>query len=115
MTLKLDANAPGGLGNAAFLAVACDLAYYNESQGSALFREKLGLDAKLISGENTQVYVCESETAIVAAFRDTYGSHQIRNIDIQKKIAEAGYDTEKELATDEAYNKLVACCRYRKK
>jgi len=45
----------------------------------------------------------------------TYGSHQIRNIDIQKKIAEAGYDTEKELATDEAYNKLAACCRYRKK
>lgn len=45
----------------------------------------------------------------------TYSSHQIRNIDIQKKIAEAGYDTEKQLATDEAYNKLEACCRYRKK
>ncbi len=45
----------------------------------------------------------------------TYSSHEIRNIDIQKKLAEAGYDTEKELATDEAYNKLDACCRYRKK
>lgn len=45
----------------------------------------------------------------------TYSSHEIRNIDIQKKMAEAGYDTEKELATDEAYNKLEACCKYRKK
>lgn len=45
----------------------------------------------------------------------TYNSHEVRNIDIQKKMAEAGYDTEKELATDEAYNKLDACCRYRKK
>lgn len=45
----------------------------------------------------------------------TYSSHEIRNIDIQKKLAEAGYDTEKEMATDEAYNKLEACCKYRKK
>lgn len=45
----------------------------------------------------------------------SYNSHEIRNIDIQKKVAEAGYDTEKELATDEAYNKLDACCKYRKK
>ncbi|MES2005513.1 MAG: cation transporter [Bacteroidota bacterium] len=45
----------------------------------------------------------------------TYASHTIRNIDIQKKIAEAGYDTEKQRATDEAYNKLEACCKYRKK
>ena len=45
----------------------------------------------------------------------TYSSHEIRNIDIQKKLAEAGYDTEKELATDESYNKLEECCKYRKK
>lgn len=45
----------------------------------------------------------------------TYASHTIRNIDIQKRIAEAGYDTEKQQATDEAYSKLEACCKYRKK
>ena len=44
----------------------------------------------------------------------TYSSHTIRNIDIQKKLAEAGYDTEKEKATDEAYYKLEGCCKYRK-
>ena len=32
---------------------------------------------------------------------------------VQQKIAEAGHDTEKYHATDEAYNKLPECCLYR--
>jgi periplasmic mercuric ion binding protein len=31
---------------------------------------------------------------------------------IQQSVAAAGYDTEKVKATDEAYNKLHACCKY---
>ncbi len=44
----------------------------------------------------------------------TYNTHQIRNIDIQKKLADVGYDTEKQQATEESYSKLEACCKYRK-
>ena len=69
MTPQLIDDAFGDTRNAAFLAVACDLAYYNASEGPPLFKEKLGLDAKLISVDNTQVYICENDHSIVAAFR----------------------------------------------
>ena len=32
---------------------------------------------------------------------------------IQKAVADAGHDTEKVIASDEAYNKLPKCCTYR--
>ncbi len=57
------------LRNALFLARACELAYLNEPEGSPRFRSELGLEAKLISVDNTQVYVAENEQAIVVAFR----------------------------------------------
>ncbi|MGE5107185.1 MAG: cation transporter [Sphingobacteriales bacterium] len=34
---------------------------------------------------------------------------------IQKAIADAGYDTEKYSATDDAYNQLDECCKYDRK
>ena len=34
---------------------------------------------------------------------------------VQKAIAAKGYDTESVRATDEAYNKLHQCCRYKRK
>ena len=40
-----------------------------QSQAGPRFRSELGLEAKLISVDNTQVYVAENDQAIVVAFR----------------------------------------------
>ncbi|MEZ6058481.1 MAG: lipase family protein [Planctomycetaceae bacterium] len=57
--------------NARFLATACDLAYFPAAEGVEKFRSTLGLKARLVEVDNTQVYICENEGAIVAAFRGT--------------------------------------------
>lgn len=41
-----------------------------------------------------------------------YNSEATTSAKIQQKIADAGYDTPKFKATDEAYNKLEQCCQY---
>lgn len=41
-----------------------------------------------------------------------YSSKSTSSEKIQQKIADAGYDTPKFKATDEAYNKLEECCQY---
>lgn len=41
-----------------------------------------------------------------------YNSQSTNSAKIQQKIADAGYDTPKFRATDEAYNKLDQCCQY---
>jgi len=69
MTMSLYGSAPGDARNALFLARACDLAYYDEAEGSSRFREELGLEARLISADNTQVYVGKNDQAVVVAFR----------------------------------------------
>lgn len=70
MALALNPQAAGRSDlNALYLATACDLAYLPQDQGRAEFAAKLGLDAKLVSVDNTQCYVCENEAVIVLAFR----------------------------------------------
>ena len=56
-------------GNALFLAKACDLAYSDPAEACPRFRSELGLEAKLISVDNTQVYVGVNDQAVVVAFR----------------------------------------------
>ncbi len=67
--MVLDNSMSGSARNALFLARACDLAYYTEPVGPARFRSELGLEAKLISVDNTQGYVAKNDQAIVVAFR----------------------------------------------
>src|SRR3954453_8832134 len=69
MAMALDETTPGDPRNALFLAQACGLAYCDEPAAAAGFREQLGLGAKLISVDNTQVYVAQNDKAIVVAFR----------------------------------------------
>jgi triacylglycerol lipase len=69
MSLSLDPSAAGNARNALFLARACELAYLAEKVGTERFRSELELDARLISVDNTQVYVAENDQAIVVAFR----------------------------------------------
>jgi triacylglycerol lipase len=69
MSTSLDSARTGDARNALILARACELAYYGEPEGPNRFRSELGLDAKLISVDNTQVYVAQNDQAIVLAFR----------------------------------------------
>jgi hypothetical protein len=69
MTMLLDDSVAGKAQNALFLARACDLAYFALPEGPARFQSELGLEAKLISVDNTQVYVAANDTAVVVAFR----------------------------------------------
>ena len=69
MAMALDETTPGDPHNALFLAQACGLAYFDEPAAAVAFREQLGLEAQLISVDNTQVYVAQNDRAIVVAFR----------------------------------------------
>lgn len=69
MSTSLDSTVSGDPRNGLILARACELAYYGEPEGPARFRSELGLEAKLISADNTQVYVAQNDQAIVVAFR----------------------------------------------
>jgi len=42
-----------------------------------------------------------------------FKSNKVSEDDIHKSVAKAGYTTSKEKATDEAYNSLPKCCRYK--
>lgn len=75
---RLIDDAPGDSRNAAYLALACELVYLPEPAGREAFRERLGLDARLIASANTQTYVGESGSAVVVAFR---GSENPATID----------------------------------
>lgn len=44
-----------------------------------------------------------------------YDSTKISLKVIEHSIAQSGYDTEREKGSDEAYNKLHACCQYERK
>lgn len=44
-----------------------------------------------------------------------YNPRLVTSEEVQRKIAEAGYDTEKFKADDRAYAKLPECCKYNRK
>ena len=69
--MQLIEDAGGDPRNARFLCRACQLAYLPEAKGVPGFRDDLGLSAKLLCVDNTQVYVAESPDNLVIAFRGT--------------------------------------------
>lgn len=71
MPLELFEDALGDSRNCRFLAIASDLAYLPEGEAAKQFREALGLDARLLSAGNTQVYIAQNDKHIVVAFRGT--------------------------------------------
>lgn len=78
MKLTLDAAVPHAAMQAMFLGRACELAYLPAVEGAAAFREQLGLQAELVSVQNTQVYVGQDDSNIVLAFR---GSESLATLD----------------------------------
>ena len=71
-------DAAGDARNARILARAASLAYRDEPAGAAGFKSELGLDAKLVSVNNTQTYIAQDDKDIVVAFR---GSQAPTSID----------------------------------
>jgi triacylglycerol lipase len=71
MALVLIEDAFGDPRNAAALARAADIAYLPEAEGKPRFSSELGLDARLISADNTQAYIAGNADHIVVAFRGT--------------------------------------------
>ncbi len=61
-----------------YLARACELAYRDAEPGAAAYLAELNLQSRLISRDNTQVWVCENANSIVLAFR---GSQSPTSID----------------------------------
>ncbi len=80
MALELIEDAFGDPRNAVTLALASDLAYFAEAEGVPAYREQLGLDARLISVGNTQVYIATNADHIVAAFRGTEAPTSIEGL-----------------------------------
>jgi hypothetical protein len=78
MALELIEDAKGDPRNAQTLALASDLAYLPAAEGAEAFRAQLGLEARLLSVGNTQVYVATTDDHIVVAFR---GSEAPTSID----------------------------------
>lgn len=75
---KLNSTVARDYHNAQLLATACKIAYLPEAGGKEEFRTLLGMDAQLVSVDNTQCYIAHNETDIVIAFR---GSEQPNSLD----------------------------------
>jgi len=71
MSLELIEDAKGDPRNAMALCVASDLAYLPAAEAAEAYRANLGMEARLISVGNTQVYIATNDDHIVAAFRGT--------------------------------------------
>jgi hypothetical protein len=71
MPLELIEDAKGDPRNAAVLSLASDLAYLPVEEAAEAFRTQLGMEARLISVGNTQVYIASNDDHILAAFRGT--------------------------------------------
>ncbi|WP_201750232.1 lipase family protein [Tautonia marina] len=67
--MRLDPSRSGDDHNALYLARACELAYLPEARAEPLFRDELGLEATLISVDNTQAYVGSGASELVVTFR----------------------------------------------
>jgi hypothetical protein len=71
MSHQLVEDAKGDPRNADFLGLASELAYLPSDAGVSAFKERLGLDATLVSVGNTQCYIAQSGDHVVCAFRGT--------------------------------------------
>ncbi len=79
------------------------------SGNCAMCKDRIETAAKSVSGVRSADWSPETKILKVQFDGDKTSSEAI-----QKVIAQAGHDTEKFKAPDEVYNKLPACCLYRK-
>lgn len=63
--------AGGDARNALAFAVISDIAYLPPAEAVPAYKKQFGMDAKLLSVDNTQVYVLQDDKNVVLAFRGT--------------------------------------------
>ena len=79
MAFQLNPDSYGDAGNGQACAMACDLAYIRDpAEGAKAYQENFGMDARLVSVNNTQAYVAANAQNILVAFR---GSEAPTSID----------------------------------
>jgi hypothetical protein len=78
MPLELFEDAYGDPRNATTLATICHYTYWQAGPGAEQFKSQFGLDAKLISVDNTQAYVASDDNHLIVSFR---GSEDPNTID----------------------------------
>lgn len=78
MPVQLQEDAFGDVRNANALAMACDFAYLGAEEGAKSFRDEFGMEARLISVDNTQAYLAWNDDHVLVAFR---GSENPASID----------------------------------
>lgn len=84
-------------------------ASFSVSGNCDLCKERIEKAAKSVKGVNSAVW--DTKTKKMHLEFDTM---ETSSDAIQKAIAQAGHDTEKEKADDKAYSALPGCCKYRK-
>jgi copper chaperone CopZ len=72
-------------------------------------QERIETTAKTVAGVVTAKWNSGTKLLLVQ-----FDDSKTNSDAIQKAIALVGHDTEKHKASDEVYNKLPACCLYRK-
>lgn len=80
---------------------------FNVSGNCTMCKTAIEKAAKSVPGVHTANWNIESKELHIS-----FNEKQTKLSEIHKAIAKAGYDTEKEKATKEAYEKLPACCKY---
>lgn len=80
MPQELIEDALGDARNATAMALASDYAYHGPDAGAKAYREEFGMDAKLFSVGNTQVWVANNDDHILLAFRGTEAPTSIEGL-----------------------------------
>jgi periplasmic mercuric ion binding protein len=83
---------------------------FKVSGNCGMCKKTIETSLKNKSGIKSAVWDKDTKTMKV-----TYDPANISEEQIHKKIADAGYDTEKKKGSDKAYNSLHKCCQYKKK
>jgi copper chaperone CopZ len=83
---------------------------FNVSGKCMMCKEKIETTVKNIEGVKSAKWNVNKQSLKVKFFAEKTTLEEI-----QKKIANVGYDTEMYQATDETYNSLHYCCKYERK
>jgi len=74
----------------------------------SMCKDRIEKAATAVKGVKKASWDKESDQLTLA-----YHKEKVKLMDVHNKIAEAGHDTKKVAATDEAYRALPMCCKYR--
>lgn len=99
--------------------ISCNQPVTQENSKTATFKVlgncemcKKTIESSLIQGVDVVSRSWNKDSKVMTV---TFDSTQIALLEIHKKIAESGYDTNLEKGLDEVYQELPECCKYTRK